>query len=143
MQKDLKERVDHLLSGLEKDEPMQELEFEGIIKSFEFRFPDSYIEVMKGFNGGEGEVGEDSWLCFFPITELRQVNIDYELLMSDIPDYFLFGKDAADTGYAFHKINSTFHSFGLMSNFDTDPIAFLGNDFVAFLESLYNYRYEE
>jgi hypothetical protein len=98
---------------------------------------------MKDFNGGEGEVGENSWLLLFPINELREVNKDYNFLMDDIPDYFLIGKDAADTGYAFHKTNGTFHSFGLMSNFDTDPIEFLGDDFTAFLEYLYNYRYKE
>ncbi len=62
--------------------------------------------------------------------------------MEDIPDYFLIGKDAADTGYAFHKVQGTFHSFGLMSNFETDFIYFMGHDFYEFLETLYNYRFK-
>jgi len=103
-----------------------------------FELPPDYIDLMKEFNGGEGEVGENSWLCFFPIEDLIITNKDYQLLMQQIPDYFLFGKDAADTGYAFHKIKQTVHSFGLMSNFKTDPIEFCGNSFSEFIEYLHN-----
>ena len=104
----------------------------------EFKFPKSYLEVMKQFNGGEGNIGNNSWLLLFPLEILKEVNEDYETLMTDIPDYFLFGKDAADTGYAFHKSNKTIHSFGLMSDFKTDPIEFCGNSFAEFVEYLYS-----
>lgn len=102
-----------------------------------FELPEDYLELMKEFNGGEGELGENSWLCLFPIEDLTMTNLDYGLLMDQIPDYFLFGKDAADTGYAFHKNDQTIHSFGLMSNFDTDPIEFCGKSFFEFVEYLY------
>jgi hypothetical protein len=100
--------------------------------------PQGYKDFMKKSNGAEGEIGENAWLCLFPVEELIKTNEDYSLLMQQIPDYFLVGKDAADTGYAFHKQNGTFHSFGLMSNFKTDPVQFCGNDFVGFIEYLYN-----
>lgn len=103
-----------------------------------FELPQDYIDLMKEFNGGEGEVGDNGWLCLFPIEDLLATNEDYGLLMEQIPDYFLFGKDAADTGYAFHKFNQTIHSFGLMSDFNTDPIEFCGNSFAEFAEYLYN-----
>jgi hypothetical protein len=142
MQKEIKDKVNYLLSDLEKSEPLPQNEFDTIIERFDFYLPDTYKEIMRGFNGGEGEVGTDSWLCLFAINELEQINENYKLLMEDIPDYVLFGKDAADTGYAFHKANGTFHSFGLMSNFETDPIEFMGNDFIEFVEWLDNYRYK-
>jgi hypothetical protein len=142
LQKNIKDKVNHLLFGLEKREPISEETFNNIVERFDFKLPETYVEVMKEFNGGEGEVGQDSWLLLFSIGELNQVNEDYSLLMSDIPEYFLFGKDAADTGYAFHKTYGTFHSFGLMSNFDTDPIELLGHDFIEFLEYLYNYKFD-
>lgn len=103
-----------------------------------FELPHDYIDVMKDSNGGEGEVGENSWLSLFPLEELIATNENYQLVMEQIPDYFLFGKDAADTGYAFHKYNKTIHSFGLMSDFRTDPIEFCGNSFTEFIEYLYN-----
>lgn len=104
----------------------------------DFELPKDYINVMKKYNGGEGEVGENCWLCLFPIEDLITTNKDYNLLMEQIPDYFLFGKDASDSGFAFHKINKTIHSFGLMSNFKTDHIEFCGNSFTEFVKYLYN-----
>jgi len=106
-------------------------------KRLDFSLPKDYIELISEFNGGEGEIGDNSWLCLFSIEELISTNKNYHLLMEEIPDYFLFGKDAADTGYAFHKRNGTFHSFGLMSNFKTDAIRFCGNNFWEFIEYLY------
>ena len=87
-----------------------------------FKLPIDYVNLMMEFNGLEGAIGENSWLCLFAIEDLIPINKNYDLLMQEIPEYFLFGKDAADTGYAFHKLNQSFHSFGLMSNFNTDPI---------------------
>lgn len=125
---------------MKKEFSLPKAEFEAILKAFDFKIPQTYRDVMKEVNGYEGEVGDDSWLLLFPINELHEVNDNYSLLMRDIPDYFLIGKDAADTGYAFYKTYGTFHSFGLMSNFETDPIEFLGDDFVEFLKYLHNYR---
>lgn len=106
--------------------------------NLDFDIPEDYIEIMGEHDGGEGEIGTSSWLQLFPLEELLSVNEDYNLLMEQIPDLFLFGKDAADTGYAFHKFDKTFHSFGLMSNFETDHIDFCGNNFLQFLEHLYS-----
>lgn len=104
----------------------------------DFQLPVDYRELMKEFNGGEGEVGENGWLVLFPIEDLLRTNEDYISLMEQIPEYFLFGKDAADTGYAFNKRDKSFHSFGLMSDFKKDPIEFCGSSMVEFLEYLYN-----
>lgn len=139
----MKARIAYLLTDVQKGDPLPKEQFRAIVESFDFRLPPTYVEVMNGFNGGEGGVGPDSWLNLFPVEELQQINKDYHILMDDIPEYFLFGKDAADTGYAFHKTRGTFHAFGLMSIFDTDPIELLGDDFIQFLEFLYNYRYTE
>lgn len=109
----------------------------GIEKQTDFIFPKEYIDVMKVFNGGEGEVGENGWLILFPVEELITTNENYSFLMNQIPDYFLFGKDAADTGYAFHKKKHTYHAFGLMSDFKTDAIEFCGYNFLEFIEYLY------
>lgn len=103
-----------------------------------FELPRDYLDVLKEFNGGEGQIGENSWLLLYALEDLPGINHDYSLLMEQIPDYFLFGKDSADSGFAFHKEKWTYHTFGLMSNFKTDPIDFCGNDFSEFLEFLYN-----
>ena len=125
--------VDFEKNGFVSEEIVSE-----ILEQVDFLLPKDYVDFMTESNGGEGEIGENSWLCLFPIEELIITNKNYTLLMEQIPEYFLFGKDAADTGYAFNKPNGTIHSFGLMSNFKTDPIEFCGNNFTEFIEYLYN-----
>ncbi|HLP19471.1 MAG TPA: SMI1/KNR4 family protein [Chitinophagales bacterium] len=115
---------------------------QSVQKQLDFRLPEEYLDAMRANNGREGEVGEDSWIVLFPIEELIEINHDYRLLMEQIPDYFLIGKDSADTGYAFHKHNHTFHAFGLMSDFRTDNIDFSLSSFSAFIEYLYNYKFD-
>src|SRR5690348_2032368 len=76
----------------------------------DFELPKDYVDFMREANGVEGEVGENGWLDLFPIEQLEIHNDDYyKLLMDEIPEYYLIGKDAADTGFAFHKTKHTFH----------------------------------
>ena len=139
----MNEHVKHIIrSLLNNAETLTQVEIGAIVSNFPFEFPKSYLEIIEFINGQEGEIGTDSWLCLFPLEELNEVNCDYQLLMNQIPEYFLIGKDAADTGYAFHKFLGTFHSFGLMSDFETDSIDFMGHDFYDFLEALHNYRFK-
>lgn len=133
------DKLKYYLSDLERnDEGVSDEVIANVQKNIDFTLPEDYLDLMRTCNGGEGEVGENSWLCLFPIDELIQTNQNYILLMEKIPDYFLFGKDAADTGFAFRKSDKSIHSFGLMSNFKTDPIKFCGNNFREFIEYLYN-----
>ncbi|MNZ92990.1 hypothetical protein D3C78_1120400 [compost metagenome] len=125
------------LNDFAKNEQGTSIELiETIQRQLDFTLPGEYVSLMEEFNGGEGEVGENGWLCLFPIEDLIEINNDYGILMEHIPEYFLFGKDAADTGYVFHKQKHTIHSLGLMSNFDTDPIEFCGTTILEFLEYL-------
>jgi hypothetical protein len=113
---------------------------EQIHEQLDFILPQDYLNLMREFNGGEGPIGENSWLTLYRFEELVEVNKDYSLLMEQIPDYFLFGKDAADTGYAFHKQYHTYHGFGLMSSFETDPMDFCLDSLELFIEFLFHYE---
>jgi hypothetical protein len=105
-----------------------------------FEFPQDYLEVMRDFNGGEGRVGEYGSLFLFSLEETTEANLTYAFMMDQMPDYYLFGKDAADTGFAFYKPDKSVHSFGLMSIFPGDLIRRVGNNFAEFLEYLYNIK---
>lgn len=136
MQKKLEDYLEDLADG--DDASLTDDVVAGVQNMLDFKLPADYVNVIKMYNGGEGDVGGESYLVLFPLEELEAVNADYEFLMNDIPDYYLFGKDAADTGYAFHKKNHSYHSFGLMSNFNTDPIVYCGHSFEEFIKYLYN-----
>ena len=85
----------------------------------------------------EDPIGENSWLTLWKMSDLLVINAQ-TYIMRQIPDYFIFGKDAADTGYPFNKKNACIYDFGLMSNFKTDPIEYRGSTFLEFIRYLYN-----
>ena len=133
------ERINFYFSNFLKNEVgASDISINELQKLAGFELPQDYINVMKEFNGGEGELGSNGWLCLFPVEDLLKTNNDYNLVMAQIPDYFLFGKDAADTGYAFNKLDQSFYSFGLMSDFSVDLIEFCASSFIDFAAYLYN-----
>jgi hypothetical protein len=111
-----------------------------IQNSMSFEFPPDYLDVVREFNGGEGPLGQKSYLILFPMEDLKAINEDYSYLLEDVPNLVLFGQDAADTGYAFSKTEGKYYAFGLMSNFETDPLEFCGNNFLEFIEYLVNVK---
>ncbi|MBV4360598.1 SMI1/KNR4 family protein [Pinibacter aurantiacus] len=128
----------YYLNDLEKNYPgATEEMLKNLNNVVDFDFPNDYLDVLREFDGGEGEIGENSWLDLFSVNQIQTAIVDYKLLMEQIPDYLLFGKDSADTGYAFNKVTQTIHSFGLMSNFKTDPIKYRGSSFLEFVKRLY------
>jgi len=129
----------YYLSDLTKDpQIVTSAVVDHLVSQLDFDLPPDYLELMQSSREWEGEVGPNSWLLLFPLDQILQTNRDYILLMERIPDYFLIGKDAADTGFVIHKLKKTYHSFGLLSDFDTDPIEFCGNNLTEFLAYLYH-----
>ena len=135
----MNEKLAFLLGGFHKNIPgVTGKMIAAIQDDIGFEFPPDYLEVMREFNGGEGRVGASNTLILFSLEDTTEVNSAYDSLMSQIPDYYLIGKDAADTGYAFYKPDKSIHSFGLMSIFPGDIIRRRGNTFTEFLEYMYN-----
>ena len=134
----MNERLVYLLDDIRKSaRGVSEDRIAAIQERIGFVFPPEYLEVMREFDGGEGGVGENGYLILFSLEETLQANRNFASLMEQIPDYYLIGQDAADTGYAFYKPDKSVHSFGLMSIFPGDVIRRLGNTFAEFLEYLY------
>jgi len=137
----MKPRLTFLLADFYKNTPgVTDAEIAAVQKDIGFELPADYLEVMREFDGGEGKPGGVGRRLFlYSLYETIEVNERMHDLMHQIPEYYLFGKDSADGGFAFHKQNKTVHEFGLMSNFKTDPIDLVGNSFEEFLEFLLNY----
>jgi hypothetical protein len=117
-----------------------EAELQEVQKKVNFDFPQEYADFLREFNGAEGEVGENSWLVIFRLEQLIPFNKALDLLNEDSPPYFVFGKDAAETDYGFHKIDKTFHSFGAYTDYRDEEVVFCGNSFSEFIEFLYNHE---
>lgn len=135
----MQSRLAFLLSGFYKSTSgVSENVIVEVQKNIGFEFPPDYLEVMREFDGGEGNLEGNGYLILFSLEETVQANEDYSLVMREIPDYYLIGKDAADTGFAFYKPDKSVHSFGLMSIFPGDLITCVGSSFTEFLEYLAN-----
>ncbi|MET3876413.1 SMI1/KNR4 family protein [Chitinophaga sp. OAE865] len=116
--------------------PVSLNEIEAFEKKQGLIFPNDLKNALVEIHAGKGEVGKNGYLDLFPINELEEMNEAYEFVMEQIPDYYLFAKDAADTGYAFHKQKHSYHAFGLMSNFEFDTLDNYGSTFDEFISSL-------
>src|ERR1700722_11719690 len=126
----MRSRLAFLLSGFYKSTSgVAENIIAAVQKDLGFELPPDYLEVMREFDGGEGKVGGKGRLILYSLEETVQANEDYSLVMREIPDYYLIGKDAADTGFAFYKPDKSVHSFGLMSIFPGDLITCVGSSF--------------
>ena len=66
------------------------------------RFPDDYIAFMKRRNGGEGFVGENSYLMLWNIENIHEYNREYEVA-NYCPNLILFGSSGGGEAYAFDK----------------------------------------
>jgi SMI1 / KNR4 family (SUKH-1) len=101
----------------------------------DFELPKDYLEVIRWYNGSEGEVGK-GYLILLPISDLVKANQDCYYLVNGSPGYFLFGQNAATTAYIFSKNKSTYHEVEFISGSE-DSLVFCGNSFLEFLEYLY------
>jgi len=133
------------LRDFEPDEehPINQAIIHLVQSKLEFKLPEDYLSVILQYNGGEGAVGKKSFLKLFPVTKLVEVNESYVSIMKEAPALYLFGKDNAYTGYAFHKNNHSYLSLRLNSDYEFGSTILLGHDFRQFVEKLYNGRFED
>ena len=129
--------MENILIGFQVNGAISDGQIRAVMSALDFQLPLDYMEFMKLYNGGEGEIGQKYWLVLFPLEDLIDFNKANNLLMEQIPDYFLIGKDAADTGFAFNKKTGAVYSFGMMSDFETDTIVECGINFNDFLQKLF------
>ena len=54
--------------------------------------PADYIELMRDHDGGEGDVGENAYIQIFRLSELQDINDEYQI-SEYIKDYFVWGTD--------------------------------------------------
>ncbi|MGH7245266.1 MAG: SMI1/KNR4 family protein [Phycisphaerales bacterium] len=64
------------------------------------RIPADYIRFLRLANGGEGFVGENSYLMLWPAEEIATFNAGYET-DNFAPGLLLFGSDGGGNAYAF------------------------------------------
>ena len=62
--------------------------------------PEDYLEFMSEHNGGEGQIGEIGYGCFFRLEELEEINDKYNVQES-WPGYVVIGSDMGGMLWAY------------------------------------------
>lgn len=103
--------------------------FIGITNSF----PDDYKEFLCFFNGGNGNISENSYLHLWEYEKIEEFNNDYEA-PEFLTDITLIGSDGGDIAYGINK-KGQFIEVPFIGMND-DEVNVIGNSFMDFLSYL-------
>jgi hypothetical protein len=121
-------------SQFNSNSPLPSEEIDQIMASLNTVLPADYIQFIRQYNGGEGEVGK-AYLILWKFDEIAESNKDY-LTDEFAPGYLIFGSDGGGAAYAFERSSGEIVEFAFIGmTMDDEPIP-LGNSFVMFLKRL-------
>ena len=127
--------VSKLTKQLILNELIDENRFNETIKSFDCKFPLEYLEFMRAKNGGEGPIGDNNYIRFWPFEELKEANSDYHV-EEFAPELLLIGTDGGGTAYGFRKLEGTFVEVPFIGMSDPEEIVERGKTFLEFVSYL-------
>ncbi|SMC87895.1 SMI1/KNR4 family protein [Cellulophaga tyrosinoxydans] len=105
------------------------------------RLPEDYIELLKQFNGGEGEVGEE-YLVLHKADELIEINKDIEIAKFD-KNIFVIGSNGGGEFVAIDFRNEKPIYILIPFIFEYDAIIELGSNIDELFERIYTVGFFE
>jgi len=103
-------------------------------KKIDFQIDKDYLGFIKKHNGAEGFLSRDNYLLLWNVEDLTALNPYYK----DDPEcknYFFFGSDGSNLGYAFDKSNSDVIAIDFLEIGTTEP-KFIATSFKLFINKL-------
>ena len=85
-----------------KKTPTNKEEIKYFIDNISFELPVDFINFYQESNGGEIFTNNEYYIILWPLTEMIQLNVDYNV-NEYAPNYFIFGSDGGDTAYCIEK----------------------------------------
>lgn len=127
-----------LIDRFQKNSSAKKLLIDKLQELLDCELPKDYINFMLSSNGGEGWIGENSYLMLWKLEEILELNSKYNAFEL-APGLLIFGSNGAIDAYAFDTriegipiVNIPFIGMNL------NEINYLGDTFEEFLENLYN-----
>lgn len=71
------------------------------------QLPSDYLEFMHKHNGGEGDVGKNSYMQLIRLEDLTDYNNDYEIF-KNFPNCFAFGGDLGGNHFCYNFITNEY-----------------------------------
>ncbi len=96
--------------------------------------PDDYLEFMRRHNGGEGNVGRNSYMQLVKLEELEEFNNDYEI-PEYLKDIFIFATDLGGTLFGYNSVKKSYCAVDSCSICEED-ILYAGRTFEEFVTEM-------
>ncbi len=133
-------RMRELLADVELVQPATDDSVEKLVRSLGHDLPGDYLELIRESNGGEGFVGEVSYLMLWPVEEVIERNRRLEL-PERMPGVVLFGSNGGDAGYGYDTTTRDPGSMPIvevpyLDIGEPDAARVQGRTFIEFLERL-------
>lgn len=127
-----------LIDIFQKNSPAKKLQIDKLQELLDCELPKDYINFILSSNGGEGWIGENSYLMLWRLEDILELNSKYNAFEL-VPGLLIFGSNGGIDAYAFDTriegipiVNIPFIGMNL------NEINYLGDTFEKFLENLYN-----
>lgn len=134
----MNEGINKYLTNISLNGPTTKGIIEQAEKSLNVKFPFDYKQFIEAFNGAEGEIGENSYIVFWSVEDIIELNEAYEVNQF-APGLILIGSNGGNTAYAF---DIRFESKPIIEvpfiGMDLDEVKLCANTFRGFLEYIYN-----
>lgn len=130
-------KYSNLLDKIELNPPCLSEDIKEVERSLGFTFPKEYLYFLLKSNGGEGWIGENSYLLLWKVDEIVSLNKAYEV-NEFAPGLILFGTDGGLDAYAFDTRDEITLIVEIpFIGMDLREVKNCGNTFEEFLEYLF------
>lgn len=122
------------LEKLNKNTSPNEDELNTLLMKIDFSIDKDYLLFINRYNGAEGFISKENYVLLWNIQDLIALNPYYE----DEPqcnNYFFFGSNGSNLGYAFDKIKGGIISIDFLEIGSVEPF-FIAKSFGAFGDNL-------
>lgn len=96
--------------------------------------PEDYLAIMREHDGGEGNLGENNYGCFYRLEELEEVNDEYEV-RKNWPGYVVIGSDMSGQLWAYNPEKKIYCQIDSCNNGD-DTYYTVSYSFEEFLNKM-------
>ncbi len=128
--------MEELLSRFNRNAPASDSAILAFEQKAGIHLPAEYVDFLKVSNGGEGFIGENSYLIVWKLEELQELNAAYEV-NTYAPGLLLFGSDGGGEGFAFDMEASCSSVVRVpFVGMDRELMRPIATSFVLFLEAL-------
>ena len=123
-------------SSFQGNSPASISDFVEVEEAIGFQLPDDYKQFLCKMNGGEGFIGNGSYLMLWSASELAIFNIEYESAIY-CPNVLLIGSNGGGEAFGIDRENAELHYVQVpFIGMSRSLIEVLSSSFDGFLQSL-------